>query len=258
VDLTDPPSDRQGVEVAAAIDATYKLERARVLLDALKQARDGSLAPTWRIDLPRSVTGQDELTARALGRVAQSIATMPPLDWEPGVAPHWRQALDAWYSAAQELHAGRFADYLYEHAQVLRSTATGLGPLMADVDPQHPEYDNPWAVVAGKFQLIRDDELYFATTRYVNERDWLTASYVAGLTAGGVTGLDWRAWLAERAAHRYFDKHFANEVHAQTKMHRGKHPLDLPLPGYWTGTDPSASSGTISQHPTLRVLRHQG
>jgi hypothetical protein len=252
MDLTNPPADRQDAEVAAAVDATYVLERSRVLLDVLRQARAGTLAPTWRIDMARRDTGQDQLTGRALDRVAQAITTMSPQDWEPGIAPHWRRAIDAWYSAAQELLAGRFADYLDEHAHVLRSTATGLKPLMPDVDPQQPEGNNPWAVVAGRFQLIRDDELHFATIHYMNDRDWLTASYIAGLTAGGVPGLDWRAWLSERAAHRNFDKSFANQVHAETKKRLGRHPLDLPLPGYWTGT---ASPDEISRQPVLRVLR---
>jgi hypothetical protein len=265
MDLTNPPSDRHGAppsdrhdaEVAAAVDATFILEHARVLLDALHQARAGSLTSTWRIDLPRKATGHDSLAARALDRVAESISTMPPQDWEPGVAPNWRQAIDAWYSAAQELLAGRFADYLDEHAHVLRSTAAGLKPLMPDVEPQHPEGDNPWAVVAGRFQLIRDDELHFATIHYVNERDWLTASYIAGLTAGGVAGLDWRAWLSERATHRSFDKHFVNQVHAETKKRRGRHALDLPLPAYWTGADWSASPEPVTPQPKLRILRLQ-
>lgn len=245
----------------STIEFTYAIEYNRVRINALEQARAGTLTRGWRTELPKRAEEPGTPIAEALDRVVQAITDMPPEAWEPGCAADWRRALDAWYAASQEALVWRFTNYLDGHAQVLRSTTEYLDSQMPRVEPQNPDGDNPWAGVAGKYQLARDSELFFATANYVQERDWVTASYLAGLTAGGVEGIDWREWLVERAQHWYDDKRFANQVHRESKTPRGRHRLDMPLPAYWSvssddfsGDDCSVDDEPPVPRPTLRLV----
>lgn len=89
---------------------------------------------------------------------ASALAELPPQDWEPGRGVGWRRALDAWHKA--------MTDCLAAAARA-------------------------------------DDELRRRLPRYEEAGGWLmdqdlaTASYRAGMAAGGLD-VEWFDWLIER------------------------------------------------------------
>lgn len=152
-------------------------------LAVLLSAREGTLTPDWREALAAgedSVADKEDEGAGADGaevdadsstsltddqrdacrRAAEAIAASPPAQWHPHSDAGWRLALDAWFDAIKAC----LDDIERAEMEVRRQS---------------------WMAVDG------------VAARIGMDRDLATASYRAGLAAGGLD-VDWYEWLVDR------------------------------------------------------------
>lgn len=148
----------------AIAEFTYQITKLNYLHAQLLAARDGTLEPDWRATITTiaaETTSEPADTQRsARSRAAADLAAIPPADWEPGRKVGWRTALDAWFDAIKAC---------------LADTERAERHLRAET----------W--------MSADS----VTARITMDRDLATASYRAGLAAGGLD-VDWYDWLIER------------------------------------------------------------
>lgn len=143
-------------------------DRHRCASGVLRSARQGTLEAGWRdqllMDARRrchpdcpALQGHDDIGIL----IAMEIADWPQRPWEPGVAGgDWRAALDAWYEDELEL----------------QDTYEGFA----------------------RQQLVTPEATETAWWRREQHcREWIGASYRAGLAAGGEP-VDWVAWYQRR------------------------------------------------------------
>ncbi|MCT7373264.1 hypothetical protein [Mycolicibacterium llatzerense] len=220
--------------------AVYSGHYTGVLKHVLDQARAGTLPADWRAHIPRP-TGIFNASQRfqEAGTLAiQRLGDMEPQPWEPGQASDWRHALDAWFAAARYLLAVEHTGLIEMHLRTLRTGERSLVYQVPKFDVADGPPDPatlPWSNVAGEFQDNLDRTLRGGVDNYIVLRDWLTASYLGGLTAGGSPHVDWRQWLTGRAE-TWADASgmFGNRVRSEVNIPAGAHPIDK-LPTYWLG-----------------------
>ncbi|SIJ04871.1 Uncharacterised protein [Mycobacteroides abscessus subsp. abscessus] len=153
-------------DIATSIDQFRgDLTRLMLMKSVLTCAREGVLSPQWRQELPAAVaSAQGQSSGECMNTAAVSaVAAIAPAAWEPDTRSGWRRSLDEWFEAVKQCHHG------IEHC------ATRL----ADVVKVEL---GEWAPVS------------------VIEADLATASYRAGMAAGGLD-MDWYDWLLERVNH---------------------------------------------------------
>ncbi|ORW11048.1 MULTISPECIES: hypothetical protein [Mycobacterium] len=145
-------------------DFAYQTIKASMLHTQLICAREGCLDIDWRTTLietaaqPINDIAADHQQIRE--RAAHEVANLPDADWEPDMKVGWRASLEAWHTASKKC--------LDDMDELEKHTRAESGKPVDDI-----------------------------TERYAMERDLLTASYRAGLTAGGVVS-DWYEWLLKR------------------------------------------------------------
>lgn len=220
--------------------AVYSSHYTGVLKRVLEAARAGSLPADWRAHIPRP-SGIFNTSPRfqEAGVVAiQQLGDMEPQPWEPGQASDWRQALDAWFASSRFLLAVEHTGLIELQLRTVRTSERSLGSQLPNVDVTAGEPDPkapPWNIVAGEFLHNADRTLRGSIDNYIVLRDWLTASYLGGLAAGGSPHVDWRQWLTSRVD-EWTDASgmYRNRVRSETMIPAGSHPIDK-LPTYWLG-----------------------
>ncbi|MDT5050058.1 MAG: hypothetical protein QOG75_5962 [Mycobacterium sp.] len=191
---------------------------------ALTSARDGSLAHDWRdhIQAPR----QNPDTAAALA--IEEVRQMPTAAWEPGHAPDWRRAIDAWYTTSRLVLARQFS-------QKARATLTSIDQNvcnLAQIARIHPRPLNEYLEAhTDRHDERIDSNLHNQHHGYIRDRDILRADYLAGLCAGGEDH-DWIGWLRARVD-TWPEKQLADayRVRMSTSAFR---TVKERLPDYWT------------------------
>lgn len=235
-----PDPDRGGDRSPSAV--YFNSQCNTFLKDVLDKARVGTLNPGWRgeLSMPAVASGN---YSDAAALAVQELNEMEPALWEPSRAPHWRAALDAWFVASRtvlgatftrfmgsQLHGVETADLLLAH----QVTVLSADQISETTDDAQRTY---WSVVGGDAQLMADRTRRRSEQNYVHMRDWLTASYLGGLAAGGTPGPDWREWLRTRAEGWSDETGLSvRRVHIETNGALGNHPFDR-LPDYWRSSE---------------------
>ncbi|MGD9622176.1 MAG: hypothetical protein AB7G47_19310 [Mycolicibacterium sp.] len=230
--------DRGGEHSAEAV--YFKIQCNQILTDALTKARVGQLSTMWRAELSPATSPASAY--QDLGALAvREIIEMPTAPWEPaGQARDWRDALDSWFSASRSVLTARFTDAMHQHGSLLSLNERSLGHLLAAAVPA--DFDDPdrastaWDAIGGEHVQRLDNTRHMTITNYVQARDWLTASYLAGLSAGGLDAPNWREWLRARAADWQGSALAVRRVEIETAS-VAAHYFDQ-LPAYW---NPSAA-----------------
>ena len=148
----------------AIAEFTYQITKLSYLHTQLLAARDGVLEPDWRDTITAiaadTTSDLDDAQQAARARAAADLASMAPADWEPGRRVGWRTALEEWFEA--------------------------IKACLADTERAERH-------LRGETWMSADS----VAARTKMERDLATASYRAGLAAGGLD-VDWYEWLIER------------------------------------------------------------
>ncbi|UQX13522.1 hypothetical protein [Candidatus Mycobacterium methanotrophicum] len=154
---------------ASITEFHYHSTKLTLLRLHLLSARDGTLTGTWRDELTKTANPpggsrpNDSLPdehRQAHANAIQDLAATPPADWEPDQGVGWRQSLEAWFDAIKQC----FTDI--EHTEQQLRAQTGI-------------------TIAAHIVNTSIDQ------------DLATASYRAGLAAGGLD-VDWYDWLIDR------------------------------------------------------------
>ena len=209
-----------------------------VLQDVLEQARIGTLDPAWRQHPPGLTAPGGQLTD-AQRLVVQEVGDRPVALWEPGVADHWRKALDAWFAAAMSIEDRSFANRMAlnlkrsKPAELLQVQIAMVQPERIAAESTVP--DQLWELIGGGGRHRSDETLYSTLAVHISRRDWLCAGWLAGLAAGGTPGPDWRTWLTERAGQWKAPAPFSRRVEIEVRTR--SHYLDQ-LPAYWNPVAP--------------------
>lgn len=240
----DPHStgpDRGGPTSPGAV--VYNSQYTGILKSALERARAGILAADWRRHLPEptGIFTTSERFRDANTMVAQALNDMALQPWEPGQASNWRVALDSWFAAARHTLACEYTAFAQTQLRTLMDGERALSTLTSHIGIPGSVLDaaqRPWNLIAGDVITTGDRVLRERMATYVIQRDWLTASYLAGLTAGGTPVLDWRGWITTRACDwTDTSAQLLQRVDTETRVPRGQHPIET-LPHYWCRTPP--------------------
>lgn len=176
---------------------------ASLIEDILGRARNGTLTVTWRdeVCLPIGAGGH---TGGAVYSDAEQLALhaireMPSAAWEPGRGLGWREALSAWYvdsrNVAMQRYSGATRQLLDREELAVKSLAGILR-----VRSVAPGGQQLWdRVVLDNNAEMNDRSRILQANLFIQARDRLTASYLAGLAAGG-DDVDWQAWFTKRVS----------------------------------------------------------
>jgi hypothetical protein len=215
------PDDRESLG-----QLNFRLYFGGVLREALQRARDGLLEPQWRDNVAagsRLSHLQSSDPYGVLVPVVAAINEMPRAAWEPGHSPGWRTALDSWFDASRAALAEDRNITLEQHAKM-----TKLGPSMViAARVAAPSAEAALTQIANT-DAQKDDLARKSFAMFIVERDKLTASYGAGLAAGGEQ-VDWRTWLEGRIA--TWDNESAANVARITVQQQNSYLQHLPA--YW-------------------------
>lgn len=211
----------------------FGLSMSERMLKVLDAARMGSLAASWRDDLQLRQQ-QSGAVSDAERLAVEEIRMLPVEPWEPGHATSWRQALNTWYAASRKHLADQTAAHMRIMADQVSSghriftTALAVSRVTGD-DRTLDQLNGPLAAAdqTGDRSRGTREELY------IQARDRLTASYLAGLASQGEAGdIDWMQWFKNRVASwttNYVDTRRAdieiNSTSFRSLMER--------LPQYW-------------------------
>lgn len=187
----DPHStgpDRGGPTSPGAV--VYNSQYRGILKSALERARAGILTADWRCHLPEpaGIFTTSERFRDANTMAAQALNDMALQPWEPGQASNWRVALDSWFAAARHTLACEYTAFAQTQLRTLMDGERALSTLTSHIGIPGFVLDaaqRPWNLIAGDVITTGDRVLRDQMATYVIQRDWLTASYLAGLTAGG-------------------------------------------------------------------------
>lgn len=174
----------------------------------LLSARQGTLPEDWREALVTTGTDTDTdapdgddtpitLTDNQLAlnrQSAESLAAAPSVDWHPHRNVGWRRALDAWYDATKQC---------LDDTERVETDVRGLSWMSVDA----------------------------VSARIDTDRDLATASYRAGLAAGGLA-VEWFDWLVDRVR-RWPDKQRRDDQLDLMTLEPGYRESMQRLPGYW-------------------------
>ncbi|TXH08420.1 MAG: hypothetical protein E6R04_10760 [Spirochaetes bacterium] len=134
---------------------------------------------------------REKLPDRA-GTAAAVSAELPPQDWEPGRGVGWRRALDAWHKAMTDCLA---------------------------------------AAARADDELRRRLPRYEAAGGWAMDQDLATASYRAGMVAGGLD-VEWFDWLIDRVREWPDERRRGEQLDLMT-LEPGYRDDMQKLPLYW-------------------------
>ncbi|SHS72534.1 Helix-turn-helix [Mycobacteroides abscessus subsp. abscessus] len=205
----------------------YTAAKTRYLDRILKRAREGSLPIAWRDELvPITEESWGSSTLVEVDALAVAdIQSLPVAAWEPFQA-EWRPALESWYVAARtivsENYINTIRDFLDQiidgdrlvaifarEGRLVEEITEGIAPLDVRRDSNRTNYE----------------------MMYVVDRTRLTASYLAGLAAGGLD-IDWRSWYSSQIESWPDDRSY--KLSARLTL---TNPDFGRLPEYWTAAD---------------------
>lgn len=199
----------------------YRLLRNTLLGKTLQRARDGLLTPTWRDSLHEDPAVRHNYSADVHALVLADILESPTAPWEPGHAPDWRTALTAWYTSARAALGESRQLNMIVLANQVGASARGVMMHAGSADQ---------LVAAIATEDMTDDTVRSGHETYIAERDKLTASFLAGLVAGGES-FDWQGWLAARAE-TWPNELMVNNVRLMLRS-EALTPYWQKLPSYW-------------------------
>lgn len=195
---------------------------------ALDRARSGFLKPDWRDHLaPLHEPGtKEQHLADAEAAAVTEVQCLPAAAWEPGQSVGWRIALRAWYTASRLLVVEKYARSAeITGQQVLDFDERQVTDYFAPAEQTIDQALKPFAT----FDEITDQQRIKTLWLHIVERDTLTASYLAGLAAGG-DDIDWLSWYADRV--NQWPPPYAESGRAQVENTGFRHFTEQ-LPDYW-------------------------
>ena len=199
----------------------------------LAQARDGNLRATWRHELSLSkVMVGSEVVPESIHTAVKKIRQMPYAAWEPDHAPDWRTALDAWYTDSREVLTQSYR----ENSRRLTATMEKADRVCSEVVQSWVPNDEstlPGRLLTFVVSMddIADQERNHLEQNFAQTRDWITASYLAGLTAGG-QNVDWVAWFKTRVARWPLDDQGTRRAETELNHPTFREKMER-LPTYW-------------------------
>lgn len=169
----------------------------------LQQARAGRLETDWRDKVPVAIIDSGTLSDDRDGDVyaaavcaGRELVDIPAQDWEPNSGVGWRKALDAWFEGTK-------------------------GCLMIfEAAERHLQAGFPTGGILSQAAM---------------DRDLATASYRAGLAAGGLDVADWYEWLTDRV-YAWPDKKRRDDQIDLMTLEPGYRESIEQLPAYWAGS----------------------
>lgn len=171
----------------------YVAAKTRYLTQILKKAREGWLSINWRDELT-PITTEMSISATLIEVDALAVAdiqSLPAADWEPFQAD-WRAALESWYVAARTIVSENyinsfrgFFDQIADGDRLILSFARN-GRLAESITETVTPLDDKRDSNRANYEMM-----------YVTDRTRLTASFLAGLAAGGLD-IDWRSWYSSQ------------------------------------------------------------
>lgn len=178
-------------------DLYYQTTKAAMLRTQLLCAREGCLDIDWRTALmeiaAQPITGVTDHHQQIRERAASEVANLPEADWEPDMKVGWRASLEAWYITTKQC--------LDEIEELEKRTRVEAGLPIDGI-----------------------------TERYAIDRDLETASYRAGLAAGGLAN-DWYDWLLIRVIQWPDENRRDSQIEAMEDP--GYRATLQHLPAYW-------------------------
>ncbi|MFA4085375.1 hypothetical protein ONA92_27140 [Mycobacteroides salmoniphilum] len=182
----------------------FSLAANELLEKRLQAAREGRLSVHWREELapPVGFPGPSAVREDAQKLAVEEIRQRPVAPWEPGHVPHWRTALGSWFADSRMALDQRFT-VMTDRARAVRVSAGRMPAGRVRVIPGGPVDSGSLAGFLADQVTALDgqaDELRESmSSTYIQERDRLTMSYLAGLAAGG-EDVDWKGWFLDRVA----------------------------------------------------------
>lgn len=159
--------------------------------ELLALARQGTLESNWRESLTPSGRPKSTIDVTAEAAALVGLQNLPPAPWEPYQGPSWRVALDSWYFESRKVES---VHYLARMSRLLERDPGNLDlySSMALRGTFHEQHLEQLLTDAERYDTLIHDTIRLNT--FV--RAMLTASYLAGLAAGGdARGRDWCSWL---------------------------------------------------------------
>lgn len=169
--------------------------QAARLLKVLGHARHGTLSATWRDELqPANDTDPPERL------LIEELRLNPHAPWEPGRAQHWREALDSWYVASRTALAAKFA---WTAGSITTTSGTPVtvlrSTLLANSFPDiRVDLAEKLMTTVVRLDQQNDRSRMIHEEAFVQQRDRLTAAYLAPLASRGITDIDWLDWYRQR------------------------------------------------------------
>lgn len=185
-----------------SIGGVYLNAVSLALLDkALEQARSGRLTPTWRDELQPPATGMPAgAVFNDAGKLAvEEVRQMPYAAWEPGHSPGWREALEAWYIDSRSVLTQGYTNTTRQMAATISSLDKVVSQSVRRAGTGGSESVDMMLASMASSEDAADRLRVSHACLYIQARDRLTASYLAGLVAGG-DDVDWIGWFKQRVA----------------------------------------------------------
>lgn len=182
----------------------FSLAANELLEKRLREAREGRLSVNWRDELAPPVVfpGPSAVREDAQKLAVEEIRQRPVAPWEPGHVPHWRTALGSWFADARMALDQRFT-VMTDRARQIRVSAGRMPAGRVRLIPGGPlDVGSLAGFLTDEVTQLdaQADQLRASmSSTYIQERDRLTMSYLAGLAAGGEE-VDWRGWFLDRVA----------------------------------------------------------
>lgn len=217
---SDPSSLRGGLR-----GYFYTAAKIRYFLPVLKRARIGILSLDWRDELtPQSPDswGGDARLAEVDALAVADIQSLPYANWEPFRAD-WKTALDSWYLTTRTVIGEEYINHVRQALDQISD-----GDRLVGAYARADRLIETLTETIGPIDDKRDSNRVTYEMMYVGDRTALTASYLAGLAAGG-HDIDWRSWYLNQAE-AWSDAHpYKSRVQLTVSS-----PKLQSLPAYWT------------------------
>jgi len=156
---------------------------------------------------------------------------MPYAAWEPEHAPDWHRALDAWYVDSRGLLTQSYADntrrLIANISDCDRFVSTGVRSRGSTGESLFVRL----LTSAVSTEDFADQARNLLEQIHIHARDRLTASYLAGLAAGG-QDIDWIEWFKTRIARWPPDQPGTRRAKTEFNHPAFREKLER-LPTYW-------------------------
>ena len=162
----------------------------QILGEALEAARGGSLPLDWRDRLTSPAGCPPDVATLALEEVRQQ----PVAAWEPAASASWDEALGSWFVTTRGLLV---QDYIQKAAQQHQALETRSIIFRTQQALHEGSLADMVRTEDSGSDIATDSLIRKQSISYIVNRDRATASYLAGLAAGGRPN-DWVGWFTQR------------------------------------------------------------